>query len=688
MSKITTDHLSRSAFVYVRQSTMGQVHHNLESQRRQYGLEQRARQLGWQSVVVIDEDLGRSGSGVARPGFDRLLAAVGRSEVGAVFAIEASRLARNGRDWHTLLEFCAIVGTLIIDEDGIYDPRQGTDQMVLGLKGHFSMMESSAIHQRSREAQREMAERGELFLIVASGYEISPAGGLVKTANLRVQAAIALVFQKFREFGSVRKVSLWLCKERIEMPVLSCGDGRWQVKWRVPTYSWLRELLSNPIYAGAYAYGRSAREMTLENGRRRIRIQRRQPREQWRVLLRDRHEGYIDWAEYERNQEVIADNANRSQPAARGAVRGGPALLTGRLRCGQCGQRLVVGYHKGKRGYYTCRRRDSLEPERCRLNIVFPRLDLPVGDALLRLLAPLGIEAALAAAAGLEERGQEQHRQAELALAHARYRADLARRQYDAVDPANRLVAGELERRWNAELTAVAQAEGQLAALAVATACRPTAAERERLLALGHDLPAAWNDPAAPVELRKRILRTVIREIVVRTEGERFILLIHWQGGDHTELEVARRLHGMWRDPELVESEPQTRLVIATLARMLPDSSIAMVLNRTSLRTASGLTWTRGRVHDVRNYHKIPCYRQGEMEERGELMLEGVMTELGVSKMTVIRMIKTGRLPAQQVCPGAPYLIRRADLDRPGFRHPPPTPPVSENPNQFSLEFQ
>ncbi|HEY4044937.1 MAG TPA: recombinase family protein [Rhodopila sp.] len=257
MSKIDPHHLDRAAYVYVRQSTMAQVQHNHESQRRQYGLRERARMLGWQDVTVVDDDLGRSGSGVARPGFDRLLTAVGRGEVGAVFAIEASRLARNGRDWHTLLEFCAIVGTLIIDEDGIYDPRSSNDQMVLGLKGAFSVMESSSIRQRAFEAKFEKAARGELFALIAVGYVLGASGRLEKDPNERTRALVGLVFSKFRELGSVRQVTLWLRRENVCLPRLTTGGPRRSVEWMLPTCSGLLSMLANPVCAGAYAFGRS-----------------------------------------------------------------------------------------------------------------------------------------------------------------------------------------------------------------------------------------------------------------------------------------------------------------------------------------------------------------------------------------------------------------------------------------------
>jgi excisionase family DNA binding protein len=690
MSKITNDHLGRAAYVYVRQSSMAQVKHNQESKRRQYGLRQRARLLGWQDVTVVDDDLGRSGSGVARPGFDRLLTAVGRGEVGAVFAIEASRLARNGRDWHTLLEFCAIVGTLIIDEDGIYDPRSSDDQMMLGVKGTFSVMESSTIRQRAFHAKLEKASRGELFSLVAVGYVLGADRRLEKDPNERTRSAVGLVFSKFRELGSVRQVALWLRRENVCLPKLTTGAPRRSIEWSLPTYGGLLCMLANPVYAGAYAYGRNGRETKLEDGRRRVRNGVRLPREKWRVLLLDRHEGYIDWEEFERNQRVIADNTNRNGEAVQGAVRGGAALLAGLLRCGHCGRKLKVSYsgEKPRTRYYCVRPIEEDNAGKiCRV-IGGNRLDRAVSEQILGLLAPLGVEAALAAIESGQERNQDQRRQAELTLEAARYEARLAQRQFDAVDPDNRLVAGELERRWNERLATALHLELQLAALVDDTSCQLSVAERERLMDLGRDLSAAWNDQASSIEIKKRIVRTVIREIVVRAENNQLQVLIHWHGGDHTALDVATKVHGRWRDPKEADAEGETAALITTLVRMMPDPSIAAVLNRLGKRTISGLSWTAGRVQLFRNDHHLLAYRDGERLDRGELMLDEVARELGVSKMTVIRMIRTKTLPARQVCPGAPYVILRKDLDLPGVRFAAPAAPVSPDSRQTAMELQ
>ena len=355
--KITPDHLARGAFVYIRQSTTDQLVNNHESRRRQYGLAERARALGWTDVTTIDDDLGRSGSGVSRPGFERLLAAICEGRVGAVFAIEASRLARNGRDWHTLIEFCGLVGTVIVDEDGVYEPRHPNDRLLLGMKGTMSELELSLLRARSMEALKQKARRGELFFTVAVGYVKVGRDKIEMDPDLRVREAIGLVFARFAEMQSIRQVFLSLRADQIALPYIdSKSSGQPQLLWKPPVYATVNNLLTNPVYAGAYAFGRTGSRMTIENGRKRILRGRRKHRSDWAVLLVDHHEGYLSWADYERNQRLIADNANGKGMMVRGAVRKGEALLAGLLRCGHCGRRLLVSYNgtKGDIGRYHC----------------------------------------------------------------------------------------------------------------------------------------------------------------------------------------------------------------------------------------------------------------------------------------------------------------------------------------------
>jgi len=693
MSRIGADHLAREAIVYVRQSTADQVLHNVESRRRQYGLVERARQLGWAVVSVIDDDLGRSGSGVSRPGFEKLLAAICEGRVGAVVSVEASRLARNGRDWHTLLEFCGLVGTLIADEDGVYDPRLANDRLLLGMKGTMSEMELSILRQRAHEALKQKARRGELFTTVAVGYVRGGSDKIEKDPDLRVREGLALVFHKFAELQSVRQVHVWFRQEGIALPAVRHGPEDRRLEWKAPVYNTIHHILTNPIYAGAYAYGRSASKVGIENGRKRIVRGFRVERPDWQVLIRDHHEGYIGWDAFERNQRLISDNANGKSWASRGAVRRGEALLAGLFRCGHCGRKLHVAYSgtKGDIARYHCQGAFlNHGTQRC-ISFGSLRVDAAVSAEVIERVQPLGVEAALAA---LEARGREdvaKRRQVELALEQARFEAALARRQYDAVDPDNRLVAGELERRWNERLKDERQRREELDAFGAAQPPAMSQAERDALLRLGADVERAWYAEGATIATRKRIVRMLIEEIVVRVENDGLDLVIRWAGDDHTALRVSKNRTGRHRwsvEADVVD-------LVRALARQMPDRAIAAVLNRAGMSTGKGNSWTRSRVASLRGHNEIAVYREGERAERGEATLDEAAEALGVSPATVRRLIADSVLPASQHCKGAPYVIRTADLQRLEVvneatrrRKRSPLRPPSEDQQTLPMDFQ
>jgi len=683
MTKITAEHLSRSAFVYVRQSTADQLVHNQESARRQYGLADRARQLGWTAVEVIDDDLGRSGGGIDRPGFERLLAAICDGRVGAVLAIEASRLARNGRDWHTLIEFCGLIGTVIVDEDGIYDPRHPNDRLLLGMKGTMSELELSLFRQRSQEALKQKARRGALFLGVAAGYLRIGRDRIEKDPDRRVQDALRLVFAKFSELQSVRQVHVWLRVEGIALPAASnsAADGH-SVVWRLPLYNTVYNILTNPVYAGAYAFGRTASKVSVENGRKRVKRGLRRPLAEWEVLLKAQHEGYIGWSEFERNQQVIADNATGKGALARGAVRRGELLLAGLLRCGQCGRKMYVGYG-GKAGRYYCQGAlVNHGTERC-ISFGGLRADQAVGAEVLRILKPLGIDAAVRALEVQTSETSAARRQLELALQQARFAVAHARRQYDAVDPANRLVAGELERRWNEALQAVHRIEGEIAAIEARKPAPLGEKERRQLMQLGADLDLAWSHPAATAATRKRILRAALHEIVVRVEGGFIQMVLHWPGGDHTALKL--KMNGVGKHRWTVSED--TLSLIRELARLMSDQQIARLLNRAGKPTGRGNGWTKARVCSFRSHHGIAVYRDGEWAERGEITLQAVAEIMAVSVMTASRMVRHGIIKGRQLCRGAPWVIKAEDMA--GYRQQQTAwRPLTSDSTQQSFQFQ
>ena len=657
MNKIATDHLTRRAYVYIRQSTLDQVQHNRESQRRQYALADRARELGWQDVEVIDDDLGRSGSGIKRPGFDRLLGGLCDGRVGAVFCVEASRLARNGRDWHTLLEFCSVVGALLIDAEGVYDPRDPNDRLLLGMKGQISEMELANFRARAQAALVQKAKRGELVQRVAVGY-VRADERLEQTPDARVREAIELVFRKFNEFGSARRLYFWLSTEKIQLPTVIDGTGK-VVRWQAPRYHSLLSLLQNPVYAGAYAYGRTRTRVHLAQGRKHVsRTKHRAPAD-WRVLITDHHEGYIGWDEYQRIQTLIAHNAVSRGDAVRGAVRSGQALLVGLLRCGHCGRKLHVEYPSQGHIRYACMS-SRLDPNGvCCVRTNGLQTDELVGEEILRCLAPLGIEAAVAALQIRHGAEDDRIKQKMLAVEQARYEAGRAQRQYDAVDSSNRLVAAELERRWNAALRAQTDLEEELETLRKERPAGLSEEQRRTLLGLGADLRRLWEHPQSQPEWRKRIVRTVMTEILVTADGADVQLLLHWRGGDHTQLRFGKVRRGQHR----FVTNTGTVELVRGLARLQPDAMIASILNRIGHRTAHGERWSARSICWLRHRHAIDVYVLGEWRSRAELTLDEAAAILKVNATTVVKWIHAGRLPATQICPTRPGCCGKVDIE-------------------------
>ncbi|MBD3163542.1 MAG: hypothetical protein GF328_15675, partial [Candidatus Latescibacteria bacterium] len=467
--RITAKHRSRLAVVYVRQSTERQVLEHGESQRRQRGLSVRAKRLGWppERIGTIDEDLGVSASRSGeRSGFERLVAETALGRVGLILALEVSRLSRGNRDWYHLLDVCAVTGTLLCDERQVYDPRTMDDRLVLGIKGTMSEAELSVMKERLVEAIRSRARRGEHRYRLPPGYVWDEAGRLVKVPDAREQASVELVFSRFRRLGTMHQTHISLAEEGVLVPVLA-GKGR-TIRYRRPSYNYVRRMLSNPLYAGAYVFGRRQVEEVLDASQRPRKRVRECGREDWHVLIRDHHEGYISWEEYEQNQRRIV--GNRRGTAGPGAPRKGEALLAGLVLCGRCGRRMKVSYgRQGRQVRYVCSNRRRQTGEAICQSFGARRVEKAVEGLLLEALTPLGMEAMIEAARSHEAAVEEERRHFRQRVEGARYEADLARRQYESVDPANRLVAGELERRWEKALEALAAAEEE-------------AAQRERVL--------------------------------------------------------------------------------------------------------------------------------------------------------------------------------------------------------------
>lgn len=655
-SRITPDHLGRVAVVYVRQSTMAQVTGNLESQRRQYDLAGAAKATGFRSVTVIDEDLGRSGSGsMARPGFERLVAMVCAGDVGAVYCIEASRLARNGRDWHHLIDLCALVGTLVIDPDGAYDPRLVNDRLLLGLKGTMSEYELSLMRQRGLAARDSKAKRGEYRFMLPPGLCWSEAGKIEIDPDEHVAGAVRLVFAKFRELGSARQVFLWLRAADIKMPVVLRNVDVCKIAWKPPSYHGVVQILHNPLYAGAYAYGRRAQRTKIIDGRARKNSGFTKPREEWSVLLHDNHPSYISWQEYDDNQKLLLENAHMKKNCARKSARGGRALLTGLMRCGRCGRmmRVFYGMQKGNAHRYQCRGDDAHVGAGLCIGIGGLRVDRAVALQILEAVSDRAVEAAIFASDQIERSTQDVITAVQRDLEGARYDASLAARRYELVDPAKRHVARELEARWNAALERVAELGQRIEELSMTAAARPRI-DRALLMQLARDLPAAWNAPSTDTRTKQRLIHILVREIVFELDDptNEAVLLIHWTGGRHTEVRVARVKTG--RCP--TDRIPAAVDAIRKLAGHWPDRELAVSLNRMRCRTSDGETWTTVRVRDMRERLGIPEYDPAKAD-RNTISLMKAAERLRICVGSAKSLVMKGILPATQILPGSPWLV-------------------------------
>ncbi len=652
-SKITSEHLCRDAAVYIRQSTPMQVLENTESQRRQYELVDAAQAAGFASVSVIDDDLGRSGSGVAeRPGFQKLAAAVCAGSVGAVFCIEASRLARNGRDWHHLIDLCALAGALVIDPDGVYDPRLINDRLLLGLKGTMSEYELSLLRQRGLAARDAKAGRGELRFTLPPGYCWGENGRIEIDPDERVAGAIRLVFEKFQELGSARQTYLWFLAAGLSLPVVRRNSAARHIEWRPAAYHTAHYILKSPIYAGAYAFGRTGGRTRIVEGRARKTDGHKRPMDDWGVLLRDNHEGYITWERFEENQRTLLENAHMKKRASRKSGRGGRALLTGLARCGRCGRMMRVFYQsRSDHPYrYQCRG-GSNGPGLCN-GIGGLRIDRAVAARILDAVSPHAVEAALQAAEQVDRAVAERRRAVERELEEARYEASLAARRYELVDPAKRHVARELEARWNTALERVEQIERRLVGLDAERASRP-AVDRAALMDLAQDLPAVWNAPTTSAGTKQRLIRTLIEEVVIDLDDEanEAVLTIHWLGGRHSETRVPRRRPSRYLSE--LKSDPVE--VMRKLGGRLPDRELAVTMNRMRCRAEDGGTWTTVRARELRQRLGIAEFDPAAGPET--VSAQHAAHRLGIYVTSVHRLIREGKLPATQVMPWAPWQI-------------------------------
>jgi DNA invertase Pin-like site-specific DNA recombinase len=672
-ARLTSSQLRRAAIVYVRQSSPSQLERNTESTQRQYALVTQAVELGFarQAVVVIDEDLGISGSGSAeRSGFARLTAEVALGHVGLVLGLEVSRLARNNADWYRLLDLCALTDTLIGDGDGLYHPHAFNDRLVLGLKGTMSEAELHTLRARLEGGIRSKAARGELRRALPVGLVWGKAPGEVGFhPDEAVCGAIRTVLARFAELGSVRAVWLWLRSEGLKFPLQATTlGGPAQIRWVTPTYQAIHKVVTHPAYAGAYVYGRTRHERYVtETGQVRTRS-RHLPQAEWEVLIPDHHPGFIDWEAYQANQARVGANIRPQAHQPGGAVREGAALLQGIATCGKCGRRLAVHYRgRHARPGYHCAGRDLVGGRGvyC-LSVGGVQIDQAVAEAFLAALTPAGLQAAVAAAERLEADHDAALAQWRLEAERARYQAGLAERRYLAVDPDNRLVARGLERDWEARLAEVAAAEAELERRQQRRPKTLTAHERTAIRSLGDDIGRVWHAETTTDRDRKELLRTLLEEVIVTVDRDaaRAELLLGWRGGQASELVVELpRSH-----PPKIRTDEDTIALVGRLAAHYPDAAIAGILNRQGRHSARGLRFTATIVQGLRHHWGIACYQPPATPPEGELVTIAKAAELlDVAPSTVHRWLADGFIAGEQVTPGSPWRIRVTDQLRGRF---------------------
>ena len=666
--KVSAAQLARTAYLYVRQSTLRQVVQNTESTQRQYALRQRAIALGWpaEQIVVIDTDQGQSGASAAdREGFQRLVADVGLGKAGIVLGLEVSRLARNNADWHRLLEICALSGTLICDEDGLYDPADFNHRLLLGLKGTMSEAELHFIRARLQGGILSKARRGELPVPLPVGLVYDPAGNVALDPDSAVQQALRHLFETFQRAGSARAVVYAFNREGLLFPArIRSGPRKGELAW-MPLSHWrVLRTLHNPRYAGAFAYGRRRTRKTADGKA----STREVPREQWTALIPGAHPGYISFEQFEINQRLLADNAQaHGTDRAAGPARDGPALLQGLAICGRCGHRMTVRYHQ-RRGTlipdYKCVGENIQRHGPVCLQVPGAGIDHAIGQLLLDTLTPLALEVALTVQAELEARVDEADKLRRSHVDRAQQRVELARRRYLAVDPSNRLVADTLEADWNDSLRALQAAQDNYERQTAAAKTALDDAHKQRIRDLAADFPALWSDPATPQRERKRIMRLVIEDVTL-SRTDRIHLHVRFRGGQTQSLTIPTPLNS-W---QARQSHPDT---LALLDRLLDDHTDAQAadqLNHAGHRSGTNKPFSARIVLGLRRNNNLPSHAD-RLRARGLLTLGEIADRLGVHPSTIKAWHRAGLLSSHKAndknerlyeppTPADPRLIKR-----------------------------
>jgi len=693
--KISRWHLERIAFVYVRQSTPTQVKKNVEGGERQRRMRGRAEQLGWpdRQVRVLGDDTGHSGSSQhGRDDYQTMLQAVIAQEAGIICASELSRLVRDNQDWNQLVRICRHRGVLLADEHRVYDPNDPQDRVMLGIQGAFNEFELAMIFERMQKARDEKARRGELYMAFPPGYICRHEPLYEKHPDRRVQRAVVKVFQEFERSPSVCQLHRRLLSAGFQLPLVRQGRDWREVEWVFPRYQTLLQMLHNPAYAGIYVRGRTKVTTVLNEDGHAQKKCRRVPMDQWEIVLENHHEPYITKETWESNLEKIAGNANIGKMTGKRSAQNGNGLMVGLLRCRRCGHKLHARYHDGV-VHYVCRREATQRQTSGRYCFSFraARVEVRLVELILQATAPVSVAAATEVAKTFAARHQQERQLLVDRLNAKEELAGRAAREYKETDATYTAVRRQLAQEWDEVLAAVEAERDRLAEFDKQRPSLPTPEQQEALERMRNDVRSIWNHPRASMALKKQIVRTLVREIVVNIEEEsdEIVLMIHWAGGHHTELREPRRSRIPRRQLEDVTT------VVDTLRKLLPDEQIATVLNRERLWQPRGgrqhNTWTGRDVSTFRTRHHIPCFSAKAKDEHGWLTQAEAANRLDISAMSMTRLVRAGVVPAEKPGAGLPSVIKRKDLDRDEIKRAVSrlkacgNRPLTGDPNQLNL---
>ena len=674
--KIKPDHLQRTAYIYIRQSTAAQVEFNRESTERQYKLKDRAIDLGWpaQQIRVIDQDLAQSGSSASqRKGFGEMISEVALGKVGLILSIEVSRVARNNSDWYKLLDLCSVTNTLIGDSDGLYHPGLFNDRLLLGMKGTMAEAELHVIRARLEGGIRNKAAKGELRRGLPVGFIWGDQDGeVLMHPDQAVTGAIHTVFEEFTHMGSVRQVWLWFRSKNLLFPLQTSLLP--EIKWVTASYHAIHSVMTNPVYAGAYTYGKTKQECVIDETGQVKKRTKRLPQSQWAILIHDHHKGFIDWKTYEMNQARIAKNTRPVPHKTTGAIREGAALLQGLATCGKCGRRLKV-YYQGKNsspGYY-CAANNILEgrAKYC-MRVGGVKIDNVVADAFLNAITPAAMDAILLAEKNIEAEHDAALNQWRLHIERLQYEADKAERRFQAVEPENRLVARTLENQWETCLHQLQAAKNEFEQCQRQRPEALTPEQRDHIHTLSKDIKQVWRAPTTTYRDKKELLQILLQEVNISVDRtlNTAHLIIRWQTDAVTEIDMDLPE----RNSPTIRTEQDTIDLVRRLAVYYNDAMIAGILNRQGRQTARGHRFTANRVGNLRRHWNIPKFDPASVSpDEGELVTVQKAAEiLEVAPGTVHRWLLDGFIAGEQITPGAPWRIRMTEDLKSRFVQQPP----------------